>query len=72
MPISGQREMTIGSIGYYHGQDSSGTAQLAIVGKGTLNVDHSNNTLSGEIVFDELLSLSSSLQVMEPMDYIQR
>ena len=55
MPISGQREMTIGSIGYYHGQDSSGTAQLAIVGKGTLNVDHSNNTLSGEIVFDEFI-----------------
>ena len=28
---------------------------ISYMGKGTLNVDHSNNTLSGEIVFDEFI-----------------
>ena len=54
MPNS-SKTLSIRSIGYYHNEDTSGSIQLAIAGDGSLNVDFANNTLSGELIYDEYI-----------------
>ena len=54
MPNS-SKTLSSRSIGYFHTEDTSGGVQLAVAGDGTLDVDFANNTLSGEIVYDEYI-----------------
>ena len=58
MPNS-SKTLSSRSIGYFHIEDTSGGLQLAVAGDGTLNVDFANNTLSGEIVYDEYIPFES-------------
>ena len=55
---NGSATFELGSIGYTHIQDTGGVAQLAVAGDGTLNVNFTNNTLSGEIIFDEFIEFA--------------
>ncbi|MDB9769381.1 transferrin-binding protein-like solute binding protein [Gammaproteobacteria bacterium] len=54
MPNS-SKTLSIRSIGYYHNESTSGNIQLAIAGDGSLNIDFANNTLSGELIYDEYI-----------------
>ena len=54
MPNS-SKTLSIRSIGYYHSEDATGGFQLAIAGDGSLNINFANNTLSGELIFDEFV-----------------
>ena len=52
---NGSETFELRSIGYAQFQDSTGVYQLSAAGDGSLNVNFTNNTLSGEIVFDDFM-----------------